>query len=41
MLSWLDMINQPGTPDNWPGSKVDVTVTYQWFLEFYLTVPSH
>src|SRR5437868_11326656 len=28
--SWPDVINQPGKPDNWPGSKVEVTVSYQW-----------
>jgi hypothetical protein len=38
-VSWPDVINQPGKPDNWPGSKVDVTVTYQWFPELYLIGP--
>ena len=38
-VSWPDVINQPGKPDNWPGSKVDVTVSYQWFPEMYLVGP--
>jgi Flp pilus assembly protein TadG len=38
-VSWPDVINQPGKPDNWPGSKVDVTVTYEWFPELYLIGP--
>jgi hypothetical protein len=38
-MSWPDVVNQPGKPDNWPGSKVDVTVTYQWFPEVYLVGP--
>jgi Flp pilus assembly protein TadG len=38
-VSWPDVINQPGKPDNWPGSKVDVTVSYQWFPELYLVGP--
>jgi hypothetical protein len=37
--SWPDIVNQTGKPDNWPGSKVDVTVTYQWFPEMYLIGP--
>jgi Flp pilus assembly protein TadG len=37
--SWPDVINQPGKPDNWPGSKVDVTVTYNWLPELYLIGP--
>jgi Flp pilus assembly protein TadG len=28
--TWPGVINQPNNPDNWPGSKVDVTVSYQW-----------
>src|SRR5437763_11032098 len=31
--SWPDVVNQTGKPDNWPGSRVDVTVTYQWMPE--------
>jgi hypothetical protein len=38
-VAWPDVINQPGKPDNWPGSKVDVTVSYQWFPEMYLIGP--
>jgi hypothetical protein len=37
--TWPDVVNQPGKPDNWPGSKVDVTITYQWFPELYLIGP--
>jgi hypothetical protein len=37
--SWPDVINQSGKPDNWPGSKVDVTVSYQWFPSLYLVGP--
>jgi hypothetical protein len=33
-VNWPDVINQPGKPDNWPGSKVDVTITYQWIPEW-------
>jgi hypothetical protein len=33
-VSWPDVVNQPGKPDNWPGSKVTVTVSYQWFPEW-------
>src|SRR5262245_17366623 len=38
-VTWPDVVNQPGKPDNWPGSKVDVTVTYQWFPEWGLLGP--
>jgi Flp pilus assembly protein TadG len=38
-VTWPDVINQPGKPDNWPGSRVDVTVSYQWFPEVYLVGP--
>ncbi|HXG12772.1 MAG TPA: TadE/TadG family type IV pilus assembly protein [Gemmataceae bacterium] len=38
-VSWPDVVNQPGKPDNWPGSKVDVTVSYDWFPEMYLIGP--
>lgn len=38
-VSWPDIINQPGKPDNWPGSKVDVKVSYQWFPEWGLVGP--
>jgi hypothetical protein len=33
-VAWPDVINQPGKPDNWPGSKCTVTVTYQWLPEW-------
>lgn len=38
-VSWPDVVNQAGKPDNWPGSKVDVTVSYQWLPELYLIGP--
>jgi len=38
-ISWPDVINQPGRPDNWPGSKVEVTVRYQWLPEAFLVGP--
>ena len=38
-VAWPDVINQSGKPDNWPGSKVDVTVSYTWFPEMYLVGP--
>ena len=38
-VTWPDVVNQPGKPDNWPGSKVDVTVTYEWMPELYLIGP--
>jgi Flp pilus assembly protein TadG len=38
-VEWPDVINQPGKPDNWPGSWVQVTVTYQWFPEVFLVGP--
>jgi hypothetical protein len=38
-VSWPDVVNQPGKPDNWPGSKVDVTVNYDWFPEWGLVGP--
>ncbi len=37
--TWPDVINQAGKPDNWPGSKVDVTVSYKWFPSLYLVGP--
>jgi Flp pilus assembly protein TadG len=36
---WPDVINQPGKPDNWPGSQVTVTVSYKWFPELYIVGP--
>jgi Flp pilus assembly protein TadG len=38
-VKWPDVVNQPGKPDNWPGSKVDVTVNYDWLPELYLIGP--
>jgi hypothetical protein len=38
-VTWPDVVNQPGKPDNWPGSKVTVTVTYPWMPELYLIGP--
>jgi Flp pilus assembly protein TadG len=38
-VSWPDVVNQPGKPDNWPGSKVDVTVTYTWMPEWRFLGP--
>ena len=35
--SWPPVINQPDHPDDWPGSKVTVTVTYTWLPATYLT----
>jgi Flp pilus assembly protein TadG len=34
--SWPPVINQPDHPDNWPGSKVTVTVSYQWIPSNFL-----
>ncbi len=38
-VSWPDVSNQPGTPDNWPGSTATVTISYQWVPELYLVGP--
>ncbi len=38
-VSWPDVINQPGKADNWPGSRVDVTVSYQWTPPILWTKP--
>lgn len=38
-VTYPDVVNQVGKPDNWPGSKVDVTVTYQWFPKWGLVGP--
>jgi Flp pilus assembly protein TadG len=37
--TWPAVINQPNKSDNWPGSQVTVTVSYQWFPEVYLVGP--
>ncbi|MBY0527067.1 MAG: pilus assembly protein [Gemmataceae bacterium] len=38
-IGWPPVINLPNKPDNWPGSQVTVTVTYQWVPELYLIGP--
>ncbi|MFL5242310.1 MAG: TadE/TadG family type IV pilus assembly protein [Gemmataceae bacterium] len=38
-ITWPDVVNQPGKPDNWPGSKVTVEIDYQWMPELYLIGP--
>jgi hypothetical protein len=38
-VTWPNVINQPGVPDNWPGSQLTVTVSYQWFPELYVVGP--
>jgi len=38
-VTWPDVVNQPGKPDNWPGSKVDVRVSYQWMPEWGIVGP--
>jgi hypothetical protein len=38
-VSWPPVVNQPDHPDNWPGSKVTVTVSYQWIPEMWLVGP--
>jgi Flp pilus assembly protein TadG len=38
-VSWPDVVNQTGKPDNWPGSRVDVTITYQWLPEVLFLGP--
>jgi hypothetical protein len=38
-MTWPAVVNQPTKSDNWPGSSVTVTVTYQWFPELYLVGP--
>jgi hypothetical protein len=37
--TWPAVINQSTKSDNWPGSQVTVTVTYNWFPEIYLVGP--
>jgi hypothetical protein len=36
---WPTVINQTDKPDNWPGSKVMVSVSYQWFPEMIVVGP--
>lgn len=38
-ISWPDVVNQAGKPDNWPGSRVDVTVSYQWLPSMFIVGP--
>jgi Flp pilus assembly protein TadG len=38
-IGWPPVSNQPNNPDNWPGSQVSVTVTYQWLPELYVVGP--
>jgi Flp pilus assembly protein TadG len=43
-VGWPQVKSPSGTvvlnnPDNWPGSTVTVTVTYQWFPDLYLVGP--
>lgn len=38
-VTWPDVSNQFGVPDNWPGSRVTVTVRYQWWPETVLGGP--
>ncbi len=38
-VGWPAVINQSDKPDNWPNSKVSVTITYQWTPEFFFTGP--
>lgn len=38
-VGWPPVINLPNNPDNWPGSSVTVTVSYQWLPELYLIGP--
>jgi TadE-like protein len=33
------VINQPNQPDNWPGSKVAVHITYKWMPELFFVGP--
>ncbi len=38
-MGYPSVINQSTKPDNWPGSQVTVTVTYQWVPDLYLVGP--
>jgi hypothetical protein len=38
-VGWPAVINQSDKADNWPGSRVSVTVTYQWLPEAFLIGP--
>jgi Flp pilus assembly protein TadG len=36
---WPPVINQVDKADNWPGSRVSVTVSYQWLPEIFIVGP--
>lgn len=38
-VGWPAVINQSNKPDNWPGSTVTVTISYQWMPEYFWTGP--
>jgi hypothetical protein len=38
-VGYPPVINQSTKPDNWPGSQVSVTVTYQWLPDLFLVGP--
>jgi Flp pilus assembly protein TadG len=38
-VSWPDVATMPGTPDDRPGSKVTVTVSYLWMPEMFVAGP--
>jgi hypothetical protein len=38
-FGWPPVVNQPDKPDNWPGSRVSVTVSYSWLPELYFIGP--
>jgi hypothetical protein len=38
-IGYAPITNLPTKPDNWPGSQVTVTVTYQWLPDLYLVGP--
>jgi Flp pilus assembly protein TadG len=38
-VGYPSVVNQSTKPDNWPGSQVTVTVTYQWLPDLYLVGP--
>jgi Flp pilus assembly protein TadG len=38
-MGYPSVINQSTKPDNWPGSQVTVTITYQWLPDLYLGGP--
>lgn len=36
---WPAVVNQADKADNWPGSRVSVTVSYQWLPELFVVGP--